>query len=168
MLSVLIETRNSEDCLARTLVSLVGGVVEGVVREVIVCDLGSSDHTHKVADVAGCAWLPSGGVAAGVRQAKGEWLLLLEPGSTMAGGWMEAALHHCAKATMAARFTPARRARTPFLGRLLGGNRGLSDGLLIRKSQAVSLSRSGQNAEGIARGLATKRLTGEIVPAGRR
>ena len=33
MLSVLIETRNDEEALARTLASLVGGAVEGVVRE---------------------------------------------------------------------------------------------------------------------------------------
>ena len=38
MLSVLIETRDEEERLARTLASLVGAAVEGVVREVIVCD----------------------------------------------------------------------------------------------------------------------------------
>ena len=57
MLSVLIETRNDEEGLARTLASLVGGAVEGVVREVIVCDLGSTDQTHDVAEHAGCAYL---------------------------------------------------------------------------------------------------------------
>ncbi|TIR96069.1 MAG: glycosyl transferase family 2, partial [Mesorhizobium sp.] len=36
MLSVLIETRNDEEGLARTLASLIGGAVEGVVRDVIV------------------------------------------------------------------------------------------------------------------------------------
>lgn len=165
MLSVLIETRNSEDDLPRTLASLVNGAVEGVVRDVIVCDLGSTDHTHKVADVAGCVWLPSGGIAAGVRQAKGEWLLFLEPGAVMTDGWMEAAARHCAKATIAARFTRSRRSRTPFFGRILGGNRALSEGLLIRKSQAMSLSKNAKDAEGIARGLATKQLSAEIVPA---
>ena len=45
MLSVVIETLNDEDPLARTLSSLVGPAVEGAVREVIVCDRGSTDGT---------------------------------------------------------------------------------------------------------------------------
>ena len=40
MLSVIIETKNDEEALARTLGSLVSAVVQGVVREVIVCDRG--------------------------------------------------------------------------------------------------------------------------------
>jgi len=168
MLSVLIETRNDEDGLARTLASLIGAAVEGIVREVIVCDLGSTDHTHKVADAAGCVWLPAGGVAAGVRQAKGDWLLFIEPGATLVDGWIDSAVSHCAKATIAGRFRRSRSARVPFLGRILGGNRALAHGLVIRKSQAVGLSRSGQDAEGVGRGLATKQLAGEIVPAQRK
>ncbi|MDP3898731.1 MAG: glycosyltransferase, partial [Mesorhizobium sp.] len=52
MLTVVIETRNEEEALARTLASLVGGSVEGVVREVMVHDRGSTDHTVLVADHA--------------------------------------------------------------------------------------------------------------------
>ena len=69
MLSVLIETRNDEEALARTLGSLIGGAVEGVVREVVVCDAGSTDQTHYVAEHAGCHYVASGGIAAGIRQA---------------------------------------------------------------------------------------------------
>ncbi|TIU37731.1 MAG: glycosyl transferase family 2, partial [Mesorhizobium sp.] len=68
MLSVLIETRNDEEGLARTLASLVGGAVEGVVRDVIVCDQGSTDQTHRVAEHAGCHYV-SGGLSAGIGQA---------------------------------------------------------------------------------------------------
>ena len=57
MISVLIETKDGEEGLARTLATLVGGAVEGVVREVIVCDKGSTDHTHSVAEHAGCVFL---------------------------------------------------------------------------------------------------------------
>ena len=53
MISVLIETRNDEAELAHTLASLVPGAVEGVVREVIVCDRGSTDGTASVAEQAG-------------------------------------------------------------------------------------------------------------------
>lgn len=165
MISVLIETLNDEERLARTLASLVGGSVEGVVREVIVCDGGSTDHGHRVADEAGCTWLAQGGVQQGVRQAKSDWLLLLEPGAIMDNGWIEAVIAHCSRATLAARFTRSRRMRRPFFGRLLGGNRALAEGLLIRKSQA--LSNQAKNGEAMARGLATKRLEAEIIPAPR-
>src|SRR5690606_8591932 len=62
MLSVLIETHNHEDALARTLACLVSGAVEGVVREVIVCDAGSSDRTAIVAEHAGCHFIGEGGL----------------------------------------------------------------------------------------------------------
>ncbi|MGE0280380.1 MAG: glycosyl transferase family 2 [Rhizobiaceae bacterium] len=164
MISVLIETKDDEEGLARTLSTLIGGAVEGVVREVIVCDRGSTDQTHKVAEHAGCVFI-SGTASAGARQAKGDWLLLLEPGARLVDGWIESAASHTRKATIAARFTRSRAHRSPFLSRVFPGNRALTEGLLIRKSQAVSLSRSGQDAEAIGRGLATKRLEGEIIVA---
>ncbi len=67
MLTVLIETRNDEEGLARTLASLVGAAVEGVVRDVIVCDRGSTDQTHYVAEHAGCHYVASGGDLAVLR-----------------------------------------------------------------------------------------------------
>ena len=71
MLTVLIETKDDEEGLTRTLASLVGGAVEGVVRDVIVCDSGSTDQTHRVAEHAGCNYLAAGGVAAVRRKANG-------------------------------------------------------------------------------------------------
>ncbi|MBZ9674206.1 glycosyltransferase [Mesorhizobium sp. ES1-1] len=160
MLSVLIETRNDEEALARTLASLVGGAVEGVVREVIVCDAGSTDHTHRVAEHAGCQYVRSGGVAAGIRQAKGDWLLMIEPGARLVDGWTEAVVAHTAKQTMAARFSRARGSRTPFLARVFSGNRALAEGLVISKRQAAA--KSAGSAEAVARGMATKKLDAEI------
>lgn len=165
MLSVLIETDNDEEALARTLASLVGGAVEGVVREVIVCDRGSSDQTHYVAEHAGCHYLAAGGIAAGIGQAKGDWLLLLEPGARLAEGWTDDAVRHMAKLTMPARFSRSRRERAPFLARVFTGGRALAQGLLITKRQAAALSKAGRDAEGIARGLATKLLAAEILVA---
>jgi glycosyltransferase involved in cell wall biosynthesis len=164
MLSVLIETRNDEEGLARTLASLIGGAVEGVVREVIVCDTGSTDQTHRVAEHAGCQYV-TGGVAAGIRRAKGDWLLLLEPGARLMEGWIDEVVAHTAKQTMAARFSRARGSRTPFLARVFSGNRALADGLLISKRQAAAAAKSAGSAEAIARGLATKRLDAEIWTA---
>ena len=165
MISVLIETRNCEEGLARTLSSLVGGAVEGMIREVIVCDQDSTDATHKVAEHAGCTFI-RGTAAVGLKLAKSEWLLLLEPGAKLADGWMEPVAEHMAKRTIAGQFTRSRAHRLPFLSRVLNGNRALARGLLIRKSQAASLSKGAADAESIARGLATKHLEAEIIVAG--
>jgi hypothetical protein len=167
MLTVLIETKNDEEGLALTLGSLIGGAVEGVVREVIVCDRGSTDHTVKVAEHAGCAYVSAGGVAAGIRQAKGDWLLLVEPGARLVDGWMEGVLAHMARQKMPARFSRSRIDRAPFLSRVFSGNRALAEGLLISKGQAAALSRHAADAEGLARGLASKRLASEIRVAAR-
>ncbi len=167
MLSVLIETRNDEEGLARTLASLVGGAVEGLVREVIVCDAGSTDQTHYVAEHAGCHYLAQGGIAAGIKLAKGDWLLLLEPGARLAEGWIAEVGAHIARQTMAARFSRSRSTRTPFLARVLSRNRALAEGLLISVRQASTLAKSAGSAEALARGLATKRLEAEILVAPR-
>jgi glycosyltransferase involved in cell wall biosynthesis len=165
MLSVLIETRNDEEALARTLASLIGGAVEGVVREVIVCDHGSTDQTHSVAEHAGCHFVAEGGIAAGIGQAKSEWLLLLEPGARLTDGWTEDVLRHAARSMMAARFSRSARDRVPFLSRAFAGRRALAEGLVISKHQAAVLSRNGKDAEAIARGLATRKLDAEILVA---
>lgn len=167
MLTVLIETKNDEDGLTRTLASLISGAVEGVVRDVIVCDRGSTDQTHRVAEHAGCNYIANGGVAAGIRQAKGEWLLILEPGARLLDGWIESVLAHTAKVTMPARFSRARASRAPFLSRAFSRPTALAEGLVITKRQATALSRTAQSAEAIARGLATRKLDGEIFVAPR-
>ncbi|KAA3450796.1 glycosyl transferase family 2 [Mesorhizobium sp. SARCC-RB16n] len=161
MLSVLIETHNDEEGLARTLATLIGGAVEGVVREVVVCDTGSTDQTHRIAEHAGCQYVTSG-VAAGIRQAKGDWLLFLEPGARLVEGWIDPVVAHTARQAMAARFSRARGSRPPFLARVFSANRALADGLVISKRQAASLSRNAGSAEALARGLATKKLDAEI------
>lgn len=165
MLSVVIETRNDEDPLARTLSSLVSAAVEGAVREVIVCDLGSTDRTHHVAEHAGCTFLASGGIAAGIRQAKSEWLLVMEPGARLLDGWTEHVADHTARQTIAARFSRTRTDRAPFLARVFSAKRALAEGLLITKRQAASLARNAHDAQALARGLATKQLPAQIKVA---
>jgi hypothetical protein len=162
MLSVLIETRNDEEALARTLASLVEAAVEGVVREVIVCDLGSTDQTQRVAEETGCLFLATGGIAAGISQAKGDWLLLLEPGARLGEGWTAAVRDHTEMMKMPGRFERARADRPGFLARIFSSERALREGLLIRKGQAEPLARRAKSAEALARGLATKRLHAEI------
>ncbi|MBX3529141.1 MAG: glycosyl transferase family 2 [Rhizobiaceae bacterium] len=163
MLTVLIETLNDEERLARTLASLVGGAVEGVVREVVVCDRGSIDQTGLVADHAGCLWLEHADLAAGIRRARGDWLLLLEPGARLVPGWPEPVLRHASEVAAPARFTRSRAGAPRFLSRLFLPRRPLADGLLISKRQAVALAARGPLAP---RGV--RRLAAEIVVAPRR
>jgi hypothetical protein len=162
MLSVVIETRNNEEALARTLSSLVGAAVSGVVREVIVCDRGPSAEAHQIADETGCHYLADGGIAAAVQQARSDWLLMLEPGARLVDGWTEAVEHHVETMIMPARFSRSRVDKMPWFTRLFVPTRALIDGLLIRKAQALPLSRHAADAEAVARGLATKRLAAEI------
>lgn len=167
MLSVLIETQNDEEALARTLSSLVGAVVEGVVRDVIVCDLGSTDQTRYVAEHAGCHLITAGGIAAGIAAARADWLLILEPGARPLEGWTDAVSAHINRSVMPARLTRARADRLPFLARILSANSPLATGLVISKRRAASLAKKATSAEALVRGLAAATLSAEISPARR-
>lgn len=167
MISVLIETRNDEDALARTLGSLVAAAVEGVVREVIVVDRGSTDHTAVVADHAGCNLIAHGDLAGGLKRARGEWILLLEPGARLSDGWIEDVVHHTARLTNPARFSRSRSMGARFLSRFLAARRPLADGFLISKPQALSRLKPGEGVETLVRGLPSKRLDARIMPSER-
>lgn len=167
MLSVLIETRDDEEGLARTLASLVGGVVEGMVREVIVCDLGSTDQTAKVAEHAGCRYLPAGGVSAGIATARSEWLLLLEPGARLVEGWADVVADHVAHSDRPARFSPARGARASWFGRLFSRRPALANGLIIKSRQAATSLLMSNGAQSLAASVRAVSLPADIWPAPR-
>jgi len=100
MISVIVPTRNSETELVHALSALVPAAAEGVIREVIVVDGGSTDNTEKVADAAGCSWVSRGASARSERlvhgaslSRRGEWLLFLQPETLLESGW-----HHEAQA----------------------------------------------------------------------
>lgn len=166
MLTVVIETHNDEEGLARTLATLVVGSVEGVVREVMVLDRGSTDQTALVADHAGCT-LVSGDVAGALKKARGDWLLFLEPGARLVDGWTEAAVAHMAEGSRPARFSRSRVGRPGLLARLFSPRRPLADGLLVTKRQALALLKGGELAA-LARDLSTTRIAAEIVAPARR
>jgi glycosyltransferase involved in cell wall biosynthesis len=165
VISVIIEAENEPALLARTLGSLVPAAVEGFVRDVTVCDTGSTDETRRVCDHAGARWLEGGEIAEAVKSARCDWLLFLTPGARLLDGWMEPASIHIEKLTSPARFSRSRARKLSLFARLKGGPDALAEGLLIHRKQVLALARDGMSAQGLARGLAMKRLSGEIVPA---
>lgn len=92
MISVVIPTLNAESALAATLSALVPATVQGLVREVIIVDGGSSDATPDIADAAGAHFIRAQkgrGVqlAAGAQDARFDWLLFLHGDTVLQPGW---------------------------------------------------------------------------------
>ncbi len=99
MISVIIPTLNSEGTLAETLAALIPAVIEGLVREVIIPDGGSTDRTIKIADQSGAHIVTSAPgrglqLQAGAAAAKMPWLLFLHADTTLEPGWERGADHH--------------------------------------------------------------------------
>jgi rSAM/selenodomain-associated transferase 2 len=92
MISVVIPALNAESSLAATLAALVPAAVEGLVREVIVVDGGSTDATADIVDAAGANLLRRTGgrgyqLAAGAQRARFPWLLFLHADTMLEPGW---------------------------------------------------------------------------------
>ena len=94
MISVVIPTLNAQACLPHTLASLVPAAVEGLVREVVIADGGSTDETEKLAEMTGARFVRSkkgrgAQLAAGAKAARGEWLLFLHADTVLEAGWLD-------------------------------------------------------------------------------
>jgi glycosyltransferase involved in cell wall biosynthesis len=99
MISVVMATFNDAATLGPTLSALVPAAVDGLVREVILADAGSTDATLDIADDAGarlvmCAGPPGERIARGCAAARGDWLLILETGPVPPAGWQRAVDSH--------------------------------------------------------------------------
>ena len=92
MISVLIATHNDERTLGQVLGSLVHAAVDGLVREVILADAGSTDDTLAVADDAGarvvrCEGSPEARIVQSSKAARADWLLILDVAAPAPPGW---------------------------------------------------------------------------------
>ncbi len=92
MLSVVIPTLNAEEGLPRCLNSLIQATIQGLVREVIIADGGSTDGTTEICDAAGAALVTAeqgrgAQLQAGAKAAKGDWVLFLHADTVLTPGW---------------------------------------------------------------------------------
>lgn len=92
MLSVIIPTLDAASGLHRSLPPLVGPAVDGLVREVIVADGGSTDATLAIAEEAGARIVTAAKgrsiqLRAGVADARQPWVLFLHADTALEEGW---------------------------------------------------------------------------------
>jgi hypothetical protein len=165
MLTIIMECRDDEAELAQTLSALVSGAVEGIVRDVIVLDHGSRDGSSLVADAAGCRFLTNWDIQDVVRSARGDWLLLLEPGARPLSGWVDAVVDHVSVSRNPAQFLGSRSHRRPFFQRFARRRAPLEQGYLVSKHQASAMVRTGMALADIATGAGLRTLVVELVPA---
>ena len=135
MLSVIIPTDGVEQPAVATLAALVPGAAAGVVREVLLVDRAGTGVIERVADVAGCRFLPFQGshaaaLAAGARQARSPWLMFLHAGAVLDSGWIEETTQFIQGVSSSGRPRAGifRYARSPY------ADAGLRDGAQIRRA----------------------------------
>lgn len=92
MITVVIPTHDSAHLIGPCLSSLVTAAVDGLVREVVLADAGSTDGTLDIAEDCGARIVAEGGdvgarLAAACARPRGDWLMLLEPNASLPEGW---------------------------------------------------------------------------------
>jgi hypothetical protein len=165
MLTVIMECRDQEPELAHTLATLVSGAVEGLISDVIVLDHASSDGSSRVAEAAGCRFHTEWDIKDIIASARGEWILMMEPGSRPQSGWIADISEYMALSKLPARFAPSRHYRPSFLSRFVQRRPPLEYGLLLGKPEALSIAKSGMRLDHFPKSQKTRRLSAELIPS---
>ena len=97
--SVVIPTLNVSADIGPLLSTLLDGMNDSLLCEVVLADGGSTDGVERLAEVAGCLLVRSElgrgrQLAAGVAAAQGPWLLVLHADSVPQPGWIGAVRAH--------------------------------------------------------------------------
>ncbi|MBR7651089.1 glycosyl transferase [Ochrobactrum oryzae] len=164
MLSVIIETLNSERALAHTLSALVPAVVEGLLRRVTVVDRGSSDETALVALGAGCDFYAEMDIEAALDEIRTPWVLLLKPGAVPQEGWEEVLRRHMESDGDVARFSLPEDSGFGTVRKIFGHKATLDAGLLVRLDVIKPLLLDGVAFDQLPQRLKTVRLKHPILP----
>lgn len=165
MLSVVIECKDQESLLIHTLSGLVAGAVDGLISDVAILDGGSQDGTLMVAEAAGCRVFQSWTLGEVMRNIRGSWVLVLEPGAQPQAGWTEEINQYLAVSQQTARFSASSVFRKPFLSRLIRRLPAFENGFLISKKAAAALVCQQGSLAGLAAQKPVHRLRTEIIPA---
>ncbi len=115
-ISIVIPTLNAGDDLMPTLEALMEGLQAGLIRELVITDGGSTDHTLDIAEEAGAhvvTGAPSRGgqLLKGCKAASGDWLLVLHADTVLESGWSEVVAEHLKTSDSPAAFRLAFRAK---------------------------------------------------------
>lgn len=98
-ISIIVPTLNAQDTLPDCLAALMEGLPQGLIRELIISDGGSTDATCRIAESAGAQVVtgpPSRGgqLRRGAAKARGNWLLVLHADTDLEPGWTHAVADH--------------------------------------------------------------------------
>jgi len=97
VISAIITTRNDAPRLTATLATLASAAIDGLVRELIVADSGSTDQTLELAEEAGArvvAGIGDRALEEACQSARQAWLLILPAGARLQIGWEAAVRGH--------------------------------------------------------------------------
>jgi rSAM/selenodomain-associated transferase 2 len=98
-LSIIIPTLNTAEALARSMPHLFEGLENGLIRELIVSDGGSTDGVDLIAEDLGAVLVRGkagrgGQMVRGADAAKGDWLLFLHSDTWLDVGWSDVVMRH--------------------------------------------------------------------------
>lgn len=170
MISVILSVQENESAaLAHTLQNLVSFAIDGLVVEVTLLHDKLDNTTQILADEAGCIMRSqANGLKPVFDDARGDWLLFMETGSTLEAGWSDVVHAHAMADGGAAYFKLEVSDVRSWWQRILKPrthSSPLAKGLLISKRQARANFKEQTSAVELMRGLALKPLSASIRPA---
>ncbi|WP_374570020.1 glycosyltransferase [Phenylobacterium sp.] len=134
MITAVIPTLNAARELHALLSALVPAAAEGLVRQVLVLDGGSSDGTHELCEDAGADVLDVP-LAEAARRARGDWILALPVDLRLRRGWDAAVVAHLERGGGAALLVDATEPEG-WLARLKGPSKA---GVLLKRAAVEAL-----------------------------